>query len=758
MFSRWARWLVRNRYILAVVLLLVTVWWGWHAMQVEVAYRFAAVLPEDHPLQQVQETLYRLYGDADNVIFIGTQIDSPFRHPSFLLDWYWLGEQIRDIEGVEGVLSATHLLVLKKDERHRRFIVEPILNEPPATRELRDQVLRELRNNPLGKWVYNDSTGALLMGVLIRREVAESVEREQVLKRIEELVHSREVTYRQPFYISGIVAIRTVVARTVKREASLFLGVATLVVAVLLFLLFRAVWVTVIPLIVAGGSVVWSLGILHALGYRLNLLTGLIPTILVVVVVPNCVYLIMRFHQEWRKLGSPALAWLRALEKVGQASFFTYLTTAIGFGVFIVVGSGILYSFGVVASLSMLSAYVLTVVLVPVLMGVHRHPQNLAYIREGWIIRLLNALLLLTLRAPVRVFLVFGLAVVLLGLAATRLRVTGYLQEELPGSAWKQSLLFFEENFGGVLPVELLVRTPEGRLFTLATLHRLDSLVRSLEGIPGLSRGVSLADIVKYIVYAFHGRRPDAFRLPTPMERSFLASYLRGTERSRFLQRFVDSSRTYTRVLFRMKDVGLPRYMEIRPAIDSVLARFRSAEFEVWVAGRGILFEESNRYLLYNLGWSISLALVLIIGAVGWLFRSVRFIVFAAVVNLVPLVGIAGLMSLLSVPLKPSTILIFSVVLGITVDSTIHLLTRFSQEYRLTRASLARILFITFLETGQSVLFNAWVLALGFATFAFSSFDGTQAIGFLVPSAFLMAMLANLVLLPALLSRFVPAR
>lgn len=185
--------------------------------------------------------------------------------------------------------------------------------------------------------------------------------------------------------------------------------------------------------------------------------------------------------------------------------------------------------------------------------------------------------------------------------------------------------------------------------------------------------------------------------------------------------------------------------------LKSISKIFPAERYNVYMTGKALLFLKGTKYLIKNLLLSLALAVGLISLFMAYLFRSFRMILISLVPNLLPLVITAGLMGFLGIPIKPSTILIFSIAFGISVDDTIHFLAKYRQELTANKWHIKKSVYNALRETGVSMFYTSIVLFFGFSVFIISSFGGTQAMGGLVSATLMFAMLSNLILLPSLL-------
>lgn len=327
--------------------------------------------------------------------------------------------------------------------------------------------------------------------------------------------------------------------------------------------------------------------------------------------------------------------------------------------------------------------------------------------------------------------------------------------EDMPKSAeFFQDIRFFEKNYNGIMPLEIVIDTKrkEG-VMSPATLKRIDQLQKVIVEIPEYSKPISIVELVKYAKQAFYNNNPEYYELPTSQERNFILPYVKNSlNNTNLLKDYVDSTAQYARITTFMMDTETDRMEEIEKDLNEDIAKiFPEERYNVSMTGKAILFQKGTKYLVNNLMISLALAIFLISAFMAWMFRSVRMIVVSLIPNLLPLLITAGMMGFLGIPIKPSTILVFSIAFGISVDDTIHFLAKYRQELIASNWKIKRSVYAALKETGLSMFYTSIVLFFGFSVFMVSSFGGTVALGGLVSATLLFAMLSNLLLLPSLL-------
>ena len=320
-----------------------------------------------------------------------------------------------------------------------------------------------------------------------------------------------------------------------------------------------------------------------------------------------------------------------------------------------------------------------------------------------------------------------------------------------------KDLAFFEQEFNGVMPLEVMVDTrKKGHALKDATLKRIDKLQQKMDAHPELSRSLSIADAVKYTRQAFYGGDSARYGLLTSTDKTFMAPYVDASQSSGGLVKaFMDEERQSTRITTQVADMGTAKMdvfmATLRAEVDSI---FDPAKYKVILSGTSVVFLEGSKYMVQNLMISLVMALVLIAGLMALLFNSARMVLVSLVPNIIPLIATAGLMGYLEIPIKPSTLLVFSIALGIAVDDAIHYLSKYRYELKTSNHNIKTSVFAAIHESGVSMIYTSVVLFCGFSLFVFSDFGGTQALGLLVSFTLLVAMFTNLLILPSLLLSF----
>jgi len=515
-------------------------------------------------------------------------------------------------------------------------------------------------------------------------------------------------------------------------------------------------------------GVVFSLGTMYFFGYKITLLNGVIPPLVVVIGIPNCIYFLNKYHTTFNETGDKRMALYEMIRRMGVVTLFCNITAAIGFGVFALTKSPILREFGVVAGINIMLLFFISVILIPVTLSFLPPPRerHTRYLENRWLAAILNRLEHWTLHHKL---FIFGITLLVLGvslLGMFRLRSEGFIVDDLPKTdPIYRDLKFFEQNFKGVMPLEIVVDTKRKRglsgLPGLQTFEKIDSLSEFIASRPEMARPLSLDEGLKFIRQAYYGGDSSYYGLPaSQMEIAFLGPYLnmrtdsssKKNVMSKLLSSFIDSNRQATRLSVNMADIGSMRLPGVLQEIQQRSSElFDSTKYSVQFTGSSVTFLEGSSFIINGLKQSIVWAFVLIASCMLYLFRSLRILLCSLIPNVIPLVITAGVMGWTGVPLKPSTVIVFSIALGIAIDITIRFLVNYKQELATGRGKTEKTVIHTIHTTGISIIYTSMVLIAGFVIFCFSGFGGIKALGWLTSLTLVMATLTNLIFLPALL-------
>ncbi len=749
--------ILRNKIILLTSVLLLTLFFGYHARKVEMSYEYASLLPQKDQAFKDYKKFTDIFGEEGNLIMIGIQ-DPQF----FVLDhfnkWTKFAGELAELEGVEDLLSVNNAYDLHRNQVERKYQISPVFPSEIESQEQLDSLVDRFNNLPFYRDVlYNSDEDSYLLVITVNKDKMHSRDRENLIESIQDISSDFEEANQIKLHYSGLPYIRVVNSIKIKNEIYLFSALALAICIVVLFLFFRSFKAVFFPVLIVLTGVVWAMGLLSLLGFKITMLSGMISPLLIVIGIPNSIYMLNKFHHEFVQHGNRVKALQRVIIKIGNATFLTNLTTAAGFATFIITKSDILVEFGIVASLSIMSLFLLSLILIPIIFSFVQPPstRHVKHLEYRSVVRIIDYLIIITKRYRRQVY-ITAIMVVAVGIVGiTLIRSSGYMVDDIPESdPIYEDLKFFEKNFHGLMPLEILVDTkkPNGVL-QLSTFTKIDQMEQKLAEYPELSPSLSLLNLLKFAKQAFYNGNSQYYSIPNNYERNFILSYvMQDDENSPLLHSFIDSARQLTRVSIRAKDVGTKRMEELyglfRSDVDSI---FDKNEYDIIITGSSVTFFKGTQYLQKNLFMSLGLAIFLISLFMALMFSSWRMVVMSLIPNIIPLIFTAAIMGFAGIPIKASTILVFSIAFGISVDNTIHFLAKYRQELKVTGWNISRSVVLALRETGVSMLYTSVVLFFGFGIFSLSSFGGTVALGVLVSLTLLVALTSNLILLPSLL-------
>lgn len=752
------RIILRFRLINLIIIGLITLFMGWQALRVQMSYEMARMLPSTDSASIDYESFKSSFGQDGAVMFVGFEGENIYELSRFQA-FYDLSEEIRQTEGVEEVVSLTRLYHLSKDTVAHKFVFRKVLDYRPEKQSLVDSIQQQILRLPFyDGLLFNSKTGVHLMAITLDKQMLNSKARVALIYSLHDKIDAFANAHRQTAHYSGLPYIRTITTKKIQDELLIFTLASLLVAALLLFFFFRSKKAVVFPLIIVIISVIWALGTISLLGFKITILTGILPPLLIIIGVENCIFLLNKFHSEYKEHGNKVKALSRVIERIGKANVLTNATTAAGFAAFMVTGNSMLTEFGLVASVNILIIFFLSLFLIPIVYSYlpGPNPKHLAHLESGFTGRIILKILPLIQNHRRWVYASVIILVIIAVFGISRLTASGKIVDDIPqNDPLYTDLMFLEKHFKGVMPLEISIDTRKPRgVLKMSTLNRIDRLQEVLKDYPELSRPLSVAEVVKFSKQAFFFGDPAKYSLPGNHEKNFIMAYMpreTGTKRT-VLNSFIDTSYSRTRISVQMANIGtfdIQRIQnEIRPRIDSI---FPPEDFSVKVTGTSVVFLKGTQYLVKNLLQSLLLAMIIITLLMALLFTSWRMILISLIPNLLPQILTAALMGFLDIPIKPSTILIFSIALGISVDNTIHYLSRYRMFIRYHQWDIRTCVQKALSETGYSMIYSSSILFFGFSIFIFSSFGGTEAMGYLISFTLLVALLSNLLLLPSLL-------
>jgi predicted RND superfamily exporter protein len=752
---------LRNRITILVIIFLMTFFLVLQWKNVGMTYNEANLLPKNHPANKDYSQFLNTFGEEGNLVVIGVK-DNSFFTPKAFAEWNKLMVSLKKHKEVELIVSVNDLKKLQKDTINQKFELISLIDQ----NKIKDQayltnVKKQLFTDlPFYEGLlFNKKSGSIRGAIYINKKVVNSpIRKEFILNVLVPEIKKFEDATQIDLKVSGMPYIRTINTEDMKGEIGLFIGVALLITSLIFFFFFRSFRATFISICILIFGVMWSFGTLGLLHYKITILTAIIPPLIIVIGITNCIFLINKYQQEIKTHKNQAKALQRVISKIGVSTLMTNMTTAIGFATFMITGNDLLYEFGLVTSINVITVYLLTLVVVPIVYSFMAIPKerHLSHLTKNYLSSFLNWVDNIVRNKRKVIYIIYGLLLILSVIGVSQMKVSGSLIGEMPKSAsFFKDILFFEKEFNGVQPLEIMIDTKRKKgVMTSSTIRRIDELQKTIDSIPELSKPVSIVNLVKYSKQAYYNGNPEYYELPTSQEQSFILGYAKkATKNSKenLMKSYVDSTGQYARITTFMKDIGTKEMARVETKLKTrIEAIFPDEGYDVKLTGKALVFQKGTTYLVENLIESLIFAILLIAGLMAYMFRSWKMIFASVVTNILPLCITSGLMGYFGIPLKPSTILVFSIAFGISVDNAIQFMAKYRHDLIQNNGKVKKSVISALHETGVSTFYTSVVLIFGFAIFTLSNFSGTIALGGLISVTLTFAMFANLLVLPAL--------
>jgi uncharacterized protein len=764
MWKRIAIFTLLNRKIILVLLIISTAIMGYFASKVQLSYELKSAINKNSSTQIDFDNFKNIFGENGNLIVLGFTTNN-IADPVFFTAFKHFTDSLKNIEGIDEALAlptAVNIYKLQNDST-------TVLKSKPIFSGIADSLASELRtfyNLPFyNNILYNGNTNAYLIALRMSKTILRTEKRITSVQSIYEVGNAFAKAQNIDVKYSGLPLIRSVMAISVQKEMQLFLLLSIIITAIILFLFFRSLSAVLLSIITVLAGVVWSMGFVSLLGYKITLLLALIPPLIVVIGIPNCIYFLNKYHQEYANTQLQAQSLVRMVQRMGIVTLFTNVTAAIGFGVFCFTGSSLLMEFGFIATLGIISIFIITLFALPAIFSYVAPPKtkHTHYLQSGFMQKILAACETIVFKNRKLLYLFWGILLAVSTVGIFKLKHVGFMVDDLPKQDKVYTdLKYFEKNFKGIMPFEIWINTKKkSGATTLGTFNKIDELSNAIAAMPHMGKPLSMVEAIKFARQAYYDGDSTSYAVPSSFDIAFLLPYLKmksgdstnsKSQLGNIMKSYVDSNRQHTRISINMADVGSAQLPKDVATIKKMASEiFDTSKYELKYTGSSIVYLEGSEYIINSLRDSILYAFLMIFACMVFLFKDWRVVLMSIVANLIPLVITAGIMGWLQVALKPSTVLVFSVALGITVDVTIRFLVAFKQALPLHRYDIKKAVAATIYDTGMSIIYTSLILIAGFLVFGVSHFGGTKALGFLTSLTLLLAMVINLTVLPALL-------
>lgn len=690
------------------------------------------------------------FDGVDNRIFLLYESDDPFSYKNLELN----KKMVYAFENIEGVSKVTSLTNIELFTEGGEYLLSPVYeNIPKSIDSLNIAKERILSSDLLKNYLISEDGKVAAILIEVSDSFNEHESRESIVKQIDELQLGTDWTWHQ----TGLPIIRTRYVQYMIADNITFLIPVLSMLILLLSLLFRSLVGLVLPLIVVLLTIIWTLGFMTAAGITINIISYIIPTLLMVVGISDSVHFLVKYYKTLHLLGDKREALTQSLQKIGTAIFLTSITTAIGFGALSMVNIEIVKEFGIFTAMGVFFAFIITVLFIPstlMLLGKTPKTKLEAYSR-GYRVKIVKKLITIVRGHPKKIIFT-GITITIIGFfGALQINPHSKLLDDLrPGNTLLEDMRLAEDRMGSVLPVEIIITVDENENFQdiqdVAVISFTDELASYISKIPEIGKVVSVSDYLKAINQAMNDGDESFYQVP--LSREIISQYMLLYD-SEF-NSLINSDLTKLRIASQIKDIDSRRSAEIEKELNTYIASVIPEGITAEVTGTAFLALRTNNYLVKNLLGSFLVALIIITFLMIVLFRSVKMAFISILPNIIPMMVMAAVLGFLQIPLRPATAMTFAVAFGIAVDDTLHYLIRYRME--LSKQHYRQANDSTMLGTGIAMMSTTAILSAGFLVLILSQFTPTVEFGMLSVITIVTALIGDLTFLPALLSQIKP--
>ena len=738
----------RSAYITFILVGMISIFFGYKAFQLKFSYDIETFLSKSNPSYQFYQNYVDRFGGENNFLLVGINHQKGVDNQLFLKKIEALSLSLEKNDFVEKVISPTN--INKKVVTPLGLtITVPFIHLEDEDRLKKDILKLKKEDQFTRSFISNDLKSISLL--IDKKGNATEEDDERFLTQLKGMLKDLEF---EEYHVGGRVNTQHFYLTNMKQEMFYFAILGIILLLLFLYFTFRNLWGIVIPIFVLIISLVWTLGLMELTGESMSLMMVMMPTMLFVIGVSDSVHIINKFRTEFKIHQDRKLAIRITITEIGVAIFLTSFTTAIGFLTLCFMDVEPLIKFGLYTAIGIMFTYLVSILIIPSLLLVLKinFPEEqkskthfLSYIEQFYC----------TITNCKKSFVIGIILVILFSLNGLRFfKVNNNFLDDLDDStSLKQEMLFFEDNFSGIVPFEIAIETTADKeIFDLTTLKEIERIEEFLIKKYNAGLVLSPSTIVKSVNMSLNGGATSSFKLPKTDKKN--NQLLKQLDKWKLLDKYksiVTEDKKYGRLTAKIKDMGSIRLGELNQQLMTFIEN-EGFHSKYTITGAAYLLNQSNRNIAKGVVKGISLALIMMLITIAVLFNSIKTAMVSLLPNLLPLLILGGLMGYIGIDLKVSTSLMFTIVLGIAVDATIHILAKYRHE-SLRGVAPGSALVKSFLSTGWSVMITSLIISSGFVIFLISNFESIFYTGLLVSLSLITALLSNIIILPLLLGK-----
>tara|TARA_Y100001978_G_scaffold31961_1_gene27662 strand:+ start:3991 stop:6261 length:2271 start_codon:yes stop_codon:yes gene_type:complete len=715
-----------------------------------VDFSLEQMFPENDPERDKYDQFRSEFSREDDKFLLIYSCDDPLSREN-IKKLSIIDELINKIVGIQQTTSLSNI------QENDEFLFDEALDD--STWEAHKEMVLD---HPLyTNLVISEDGKSGAIFVDMKDDVNNQTLRENLFKEIDRglEIHGRDWDW----YEAGIPVLRTRYVELVSKERSIFIPLGGLVVVLILFFVFRQVNCVVLPMTSIFITLIWVSALMAYLGITINLISYLTYILILIIGCSNCIHILMKYHECIEQEKNIKFAVRRVIKELGGALFLTSLTTAVGFFSLMMTNIRITQEFGFVLGVGVVLMFIIAIITIPIILlylpsPPQHHIKRLISQSDSFSVDKIDAS---TKKFP---YPILALSILFLIISFVGLKSIDYnisiLDDLRPGNSLYDDIMYVDENFGGTLPLEIVISNfsssttnkdslSSDNIFNLDFLTKADEFESQIEKISHIKKAISMNDYIKVIANFWEPERG----MSLPEYDDDIYDYL-DLAPSNIGTNLFNSDSTKYRITCRVGNIRSKVADSLKVKVQSIFDEvFKGGSQEVLISGSTLLALRTQGFLIRDLTTSFILAFIIIFISMVILFRSIRLSLISILPTIIPLVAAAAIMGFSGIKLRPSTAMTFSIALGIAVDDTIHFLARFRQELKKTK-DVGLAVSNSILSTGKAIIGTTLVLCMGFFTLYFSELVPNHEFGILATIILIIALISSLLLLPVLLNLF----
>jgi len=691
------------------------------------------------------------YG-SDDVLILALDFNETIIKKSNLVIIKNLTESMSLLPGVSKVESLTNHSRIHGENDD--IFIEPIIKQDETiSNQTVNKVSNILKSEKDLKNLYFDDSSEIAIIYARMYPIQNSLKAYQkTVKELKEQLSDLNLPKSVDVHISGNVSMAVGFNEISSQDIKKLIPIALVILFVSLLIFLKDIKAVLIALIIAFLTISTTLGIQAILNIKTTLITLMVPSILLAIVVSDCVHILSSYIKNLKILGNSKDNIKATIKKNILPTFLTSLTTAVGF--FSLTSSSLapISDLGTLITIGVFVAWIFSIFIIPFLLTIFK--LNSSINREkNYLGRFKSIIPVINKRKnQILIFcsFIFLTSLYLASKNQVNSNIIKYFDSELP---IRTSAEFLNSKAGGIGTVELIIEPKENKTITNPNfLKKVDNVLKEIKLIEGVKRVNSLIPILKKSNQVLHGGKESQYLIPSSAqsiaEQLFLYDLNAPVEKN--LSTYKNTGDSEMRVSIQTNQMSSKGNSDL---VENIKNKLNTSELNYHLTGKSILMQDLDSYIIKTFFTSILQAMFLITLMMCLMFRSIKFGILAMIPNVFPPVLGAALLYLFNIPLDVGTILIVSTSLGIAVDDTIFFLTSLNKHSKDTHC-MTETLEKVFEDTFSPLLTTTITLISSFGVFVLGSFEPNQNFGLMTAIVLFLALIADFIILPAVLLTF----